>query len=221
MIEKAKNKLSKIQKNGIFPTTLKAFHDHIYNVEHVLLLTRRLDEPFPFRRIRMNGLEIGLCETTQQREELCAAYPDRARFFRDYADQGLHVVTGKVNGKIAGYVWIATKDFYDAHLYKRNFTVDADQVYQFAGFVDPAFRGKPVALIVMNWVNNAFLERGFKRTSLAVSSNNTTSVRFHAKSKYVPTGQAFNAYRLLGKRWSRAIAPRDEALAQYKPKQRG
>jgi GNAT superfamily N-acetyltransferase len=216
VIERFRAKIHDFSEKGTYATLRKAYRDHVYGVEHILLLSRRLDAPFPFRRVAMRELEIDMCDTQQKRDDLIATYPDRSAIFRAYFDEGLHVITGRVGRAVVAYVWVATSDFYDASVYRRVFSIADHQIYQFAGFVAPEYRGKPVALLMMRAVDEVFLEKGFKSTLAAVSAENAISVRFHVKCKYLPTGEAFDCHKLLGWRWTRDVEPREEALAPYR-----
>ncbi|MEM1373321.1 MAG: GNAT family N-acetyltransferase [Pseudomonadota bacterium] len=192
----------------------KLVSDHVYKKEHHLVLTRKLDEPFPYRRLSIKGLVVSVCDTPEDFNVLCVKYPDRVRNFQEHRENGQHAVIGRIDGELVAYVWIATDDFYDA-LYLRTFEVEPRQIYQFAGYVDPEFRGKPVGLLVMDWVNTAWHGRGYEKTLAAVSADNTASVKFHAKLRYVPNGKAFDFYKFLWIKWSRTASPRADALAAY------
>ena len=214
MISKIRKKLSEVRKHGVSYVLKKVFSDHIYNVDHVLILSRSLQDEFPFRRVRIKNMVVSLLECSEDRARLLAQFPSHKRIFREYFDQGLQVAAASIDNEIVGYVWIATGSFYDRHLYRRVFEPDPDQVYQFSGLVKEGYRGKPVALIVMRFVNDLFAARGYKRTLAAVSASNEASMKFHTKAQYVATGKAFDLYRFLGWRWSRD-APPAQAIERF------
>lgn len=210
MIEKLKRQLENVRKLGFRAAAAKFYHDHIYAVDHVLHLTRRLDEAYPLKRIKMKDIEVFVCTTVDECSPLMAAYPERSSYFKDYVDLGCTAIYGIRDGEILGYVWVATSDFYDQHLYRRKFSIRSNQIYQFAGYVEPKFRGKPVSLVIMNEANAYFFDNGFVSTLAVVSVFNSKSMKFHSKLRFRATGEAFESVKFLWWRWSRPAEPRDD-----------
>lgn len=207
MVGKIKGIFARIRTQGVRAVLKKLFHDHIYSVDHVLLLTRALDEDYPLKRVTLSNMQAVFSSSPKDCAPLLAAYPDRRKYFETYLEKGCTAAFAVRGDQVVAYVWVATKDFYDAFLYRYDFKIQDKQIYQFAGYVEPAFRGKPVSLALMNLVNAYFAERGYNSTLAAVSTSNEVSMRFHAKLKYRVTEQAFDSVKFLAWRWSRPALP--------------
>lgn len=209
MLAKIKRNFDKVRKVGLAQAFKKLFREKIYSVDHVLILTRALDEEFPIKRLTLKSVDLTTATTLEECAPLIAAFPDRAVYFKDYLSQGCTAMFATRNGEVGAYVWITTEDFYDKHFYRWQFTLDPDQIYQFAGFVVPTSRGSTLSVMMLNYVNDFFHETGFKKTLAAVSVSNAASIRLHEKLQFRATGEAFDFYTLLGLRWSRAAKPQE------------
>jgi GNAT superfamily N-acetyltransferase len=216
MIDRFSKKIRDIKILGVAATLRKAFRDHIFSVDHVLILARRLSEPLPFRKLSLSGLSISVHSTQEGIAKLCKTYPDRAHVFHNYIDDGHEVAIATRDNMAVGYTWVATRDFFDKYLNRREFRIGPGQIYVFAGFVHPDYRGTPVALGMMFEINEVFSDRGYEEVLVAISSGNRESVRFHAKTRYQPTGEAFDCHKLFSYRWTRDAEARADALAAYR-----
>ncbi len=210
MLAKIKRQFEKTQKLGVKGAAKKLFRDKIYSVDHVLILDRSLEEDYPLKKVRAKGVTARVASTMEECAPLFAAFPDRAAYFRDYIQQGCHVMYGVRDDKVEAYVWVSTQDFYDKYLYRWTFVLEQAQMYQYAGYVVPERRGSTLSLAMMNQANAHFHALGFHKTLAAVSVDNSPSMKFHSKLQYRATGAAFNTYKLFGFRWARAAEPRAE-----------
>lgn len=186
----------------------KAFSDHVYGFDHVIYFRRDIRNPMRLKKFSLKEGVVRIGTTREEIAPLLAAFPDRAKFFLSYIDEGLIVAFAEVGDTVTAYTWAATRDFYDRYLLKNMVRVGDKEYFHFAGYVVPSSRGTPVALVVTQHMIDYFESNGFVYAKTSISYRNEPSLRFCQKIGYVQMDEALDVYKVFNYRWSRETTPR-------------
>lgn len=181
----------------------KFIRDHVYDVDHILLFERELDQPNKFRRMQPKDTDLHVAATESEVAPMIKSFPERADFFREYISSGIKAFFAEKDGSVPGYVFATQKDHYDRHLWKNTVSVGPGQFFHFAGYVAPSSRGSIVTLFILQGMHDHFKEKGLSTAITTISSRNEPSWRLCLKFGFEQKDTAWDVYKVFGIRWSR------------------
>ncbi len=199
---------SSSSQNAVFGRVRKFIRDHIYDVDHILFFAKPLDRPSKFRKLDPKDTKVHIGTTEADIAPMIASFPERSDVFREYIAKGITAFFATRSDAVIAYTFVATDDFYDRHLWKNTVKVGEGQFFQFAGFVVPGSRGSIASLVVIQHMHEYYKERGFTTALTTIASDNRPSWSVVLKLGFDQLEKAWDAYKLLGFRWSRPTTAR-------------
>lgn len=189
---------------GLVKVMLRKLVRRFYQRKEFFVLTKSLewhsDQYLLPKSIRASRLEFGNIPL-RKIDEIKFIDESRKGYLRKYLNEGAELYGLWVNEQIRSFNLVHTKRMLDLSKNIDEPLLD-NQIYQFDGLVDPAFRGKALAQYHMDQLYRVYAAAGYKDSLCLVEKDNRASLRFHRRNQYVPikVGITIN---FLGKGWLR------------------
>lgn len=185
------NLLKRIQRTlerkgitGLRQKTVRFIGRTLLQRRDYVVARRRLDIPMiEFRRL----LDVTFRPIQPSETHLIEYIPEarKRRLWPGYFQNGDLCFAGMHDGKAVFHVFATFQPFRDTEI---NFTVPVEphQVYQFEGAADLAFRGKGVAVTIMEPFWDRMRERGKTETVAMFDLENRAATKFHKRLNFEP-----------------------------------
>lgn len=204
MLNQIKSKIEKknaeLRMRGLFWVLGKFFRDHIYHHQRHVFMERDLSKPHRMYNRRQDWYIRMLDE--RDIEEFRANFESRmkdiAKLFRD----GLVGAAVFHKDVLVGFMWYATADYYEDK-YNHVIKLKKGDVYQFAGYLLPHYRGSLMVLEGMKYGQEYFREQGYFKTTCVVDTDDIPILRLHFKLGFEEIGAVLHVWKIFRLRWSK------------------
>lgn len=177
----------------------KVLKDHIFSRSHDLELRLKLDDA-PYRMTAAdNGFEFFVIETAQdpRLKEVRRDFPRQSRAFDRNFAEGCYLLVLGDGERTMGYFVAAKNDLWDRECYRVTFKVPQNELYAYNFYVDPQYRQRPVARVLLtegfNWLGKA----GYTNLTAICRSDLKALFRLYKQFGFRPTGRALDMYTFL------------------------
>ena len=202
-------KTKTVQEKGFLSAVREIYNEHIFVRSNDLFLRHNLSDLVDYKIIQRasknTSYDVKVISQLNQLEQLVASYPEKKSVFeKNIKDRaiGIAIFDGK---NVLAYNWIAFSDYRDDYIYKYEFELDENEVYQFDLFVDPARRGAMVTPQILSALYNYCLSHGKKRILTMVAEDNTPSINLHTKLQFNEDHSFLRVNKLFFWRWSKLM----------------
>ena len=170
--------------DGICRKAIRFIRKLLWQRRDLLVAKRRLDIPMiKFRKL----LDVSFRPILAEDTHLIGYVPEsrKKRLWSKYFRNGDLCVAGMHDGRAVFHVFATFRPFRDTEI-RYTVPVEPHQVYQFEGAADLAFRGKGVAVTIMEPFWNLMREHGKTETVAMFDLANKPACKFHKRLSFEP-----------------------------------
>jgi len=206
------NKLSELRKQGYLWVFRKFFRDHIYCHQRHVFLERDFSKPHRMYNRRQNWT-FRIIQPSDI-DEFRANFASRMKAIERQAAAGIIFVAVFYEDVLVGFMCYATRDYYEER-YNWTVRLKEGEVYQFAGYLLPKYRGTPMVLEGMKYGQQYFKEQGYTKTTCIVDTDIISLVRLHLKLGFDESGAILHVWKFLNFRWPKLETYRGTRFEGY------
>jgi GNAT superfamily N-acetyltransferase len=168
---------NKVRERGLARVMGESASNLLYKRINAVYLERDLDAPLPLlrRHAKITLKQMERIENAPFRR----FFSSHVGVYRRLLDEGCHCQAALVDDEVIAVAWWADRDFFDRDVYRINFPVADDEIYQFAGFLAEPFRNTTIAVNTLDAIYREARALGRRRAYAVVDLKNTPSLKLH------------------------------------------
>lgn len=202
----------------LFRRLLRKFKKYTICKEELIVLRRplaRIEKPLP-----KHILVYQIKDRASFLERIKTDVPHKYKLFKKRLEQDLLCFASQYkNGPIFGFVWFATRDYFEPH---SRFTVKVPPfcVYQFDGFGAPQSRKGMLSLTILMKIHTVLVDNGYRHAIATVDRSDQRIMKLHAFLKFSETGHKFVVHYVFRRPYARLESYSEQYLPVRKEGQR-
>ena len=202
--------MPRIRRKTVAKRIAKAFRDHVYRLEYNWLLT--YDPSIAAARLEKYPNSASVVTITNVDDprfpDLCASYPRKTLFWRDFLARGGRIVIIFNSERIFGHFMCIPARSYFHDTFGLMFEMPEGGSYCFDLWVEPEMRDRTAAAnLILNGFDQMH-EDGIRSALIAVRAIEPALVRYYRRMGFVETGRGIDRRVLFHRPMSRFVPAR-------------